>query len=366
MNRILFVGPVTHHHLLRFTTNLFRYSDLLVDALLVNYLKISDSPYNKIFNPFCNRRFFKSVKNPIVFFRLVFIIFKMNKYDVIQFHFFSKMYLLLLPFLVSKGRFISIFIWGSDFYRNSFLSKFVLKCFIYFVDEVICDSELMCSDLKKFYPPIQCKIKYLSFGSDVLDIMKKYPITRLEAKNKLSIRKDDIVIVVGYNLSQRQNHLDVIKNISKFERFNLCWVFPISYGGCEEYKKIMIEELAKINCNYKLIDRFLSDEEMSILRYASDIFIHIQDSDAFSSSITESLYARTILLNGEWIKYNELDNNNVYYVNVTKNNLISKLEFVLLNFDAEYGKTIDNPSRVWALKSWECNIKYWIDNYNRI
>ena len=51
---------------------------------------------------------------------------------------------------------------------------------------------------------------------------------------------------------------------------------------------------------------------------------------------------------------------------MTKNNLISKLEFVLLNFDAEYGKTIDNPSRVWALKSWECNIKYWIDNYNRI
>lgn len=366
MNRILFVGPVTHHHLLRFTTNIFRYSNLLVDGLLVNYLQTLNSPYNQFFNPFFEKRFFKSIKNPIIFFRLVYIIFRMKKYDVVQFHFFSKVYLLLLPLLFFKGRFFSIFIWGSDFYRSSFWDKFALRCFFCCVNEVICDSDLMCSDLKKFAPSIRFKIKCLSFGSDILDIMKNAPVTKLEAKDKLSIKKEDIVIVVGYNLSQRQNHLDVIKNIPKLNDFSLCWVFPVSYGGSKEYRDKLIKELTKLNCNYKLIDTFLSDEEISVLRYASDIFIHIQDSDAFSSSITESLYARAILLNGEWIKYNELDNNNVYYIKVGKDNLMSKLEFVLSNFDIEYEKTVNNPSKVWALKSWESNIKYWIDNYNRI
>ena len=60
---------------------------------------------------------------------------------------------------------------------------------------------------------------------------------------------------------------------------------------------------------YLILDSFLSSEDAAALRYATDMFIHVQVSDAYSSSVQEYLLCNKKVINGSWLRYDEFEDN---------------------------------------------------------
>ena len=151
---------------------------------------------------------------------------------------------------------------------------------------------------------------FWSLGTDTIDaINAQKKLSKEEAKMQLGLTKL-YVITCGYNASPSQNHhkiLDAIEKIRTQLPENVCLVFPFTYGGTELYKDEIMQRLEACGINYVMYTDFLSLNELVALRKSSDVFIHMQSSDAFSASVQEYLLCDTVVINAAWLRYPTLE-----------------------------------------------------------
>ena len=94
----------------------------------------------------------------------------------------------------------------------------------------------------------------------------------------------------------------------------------------------------------------------------SDILLHAQLTDAFSASIQESLYAETIVFNGEWLKYTDLPNSEERLVEYSDfDDMVKKLDYVLDNVPEYKDKFKDNQIVLRNISSREVTTNAWLD-----
>ena len=172
--------------------------------------------------------------------------------------------------------------------------------------------------------------------------------------------------MIGYNGSIRQNHLKVINELSTLDnetlnKLNI--VIQLSYGlTSDEYRQNIIDEISKINVKHVIIDDFLNKEKSAMLRIATDIFIHAQESDAFSASIQECVYGGAVLINPEWIVYKEFDDIGIDYI---KYDSFDELPFIIKDI-SDGNVNIYNADKVKELYekySWNAVKKDWLKLY---
>ena len=94
---------------------------------------------------------------------------------------------------------------------------------------------------------------------------------------------------------------------------NTLLVFPLTYAKQNNYLAELEKKVKSIGINYRLLTTYLSDQEMVWLRKSTDLFIHMQQTDAYSSSLHEYLYSKTKVINAEWLSYKELETWGVPY-----------------------------------------------------
>lgn len=234
---------------------------------------------------------------------------------------------------------------------SNFMIKFLNKKIVKYGKNLVCTywgSDLLSKDKGQLENAIPClnKAKYISYSSDGMDkyfhdvfgdtynnkiVRAKFGISiydvinqvkkdksKEECKEFFGINKNKTSVAIGYNGNIRQHHLDVLKEIGKLEdsvlsKINI--VIQLSYGlTSNEYKSEILDSLSKMNVEYTIIEDFLNKEHAAMLRLATDVFIHAQDSDAFSASIQECVYSGSILLNPSWIIYKEFDDLGIDYI----------------------------------------------------
>lgn len=257
---------------------------------------------------------------------------KLNKkYDVVQFHYINLFVVPLEIVAKAKSSKISTFVWGSDFLRAGRFMRIYLGIAFKFADSVVCDSNDVLYELEKVYPKYKYKMKCEYFGSKIIDNM-------LSITNSMESKKSDkVTIMCGYNATPAQNHEQIIQSLIPFKD-DVRLIFPMTYSGDEEYKKIIADLLTKEGFDFILLKSFLSDEEWVSYLLMTDIFVHMQKSDAFSSTLAENLLLGHVVLNAEWLDYKDLEVNDVYYIKVSFEKLSS---------------LIDNILKIWI------NIKHW-------
>ena len=109
----------------------------------------------------------------------------------------------------------------------------------------------------------------------------------------------------------------------------------------------MTEALNKSGCSYVILEKFFVDEELSISRLASDVFIHAPISDALSGTMLELLYASNIVITGSWLPYKTFKAAHLSYFEITDFiELSEKLDSVIENFETEKELTLKNKSLV--------------------
>lgn len=297
-------------------------------------------------------------------------ILKASDYDLINLHFVDDYYMNYGCILkhMKKAKLIFSY-WGSDLFRVDDKQLLVREKFVRQADFVTFDNKDLEIKFKKIY---KCASKIPSetvlFGLPVLDIINE----KFESKSKTDIRKnwkipiDSTVVAVGYNGDSPQQHIKVlnaIRNLDVKSKEKIFILLQMTYGGTNEYKRQVISTAKRTGCEYMVIRDFLSDEEVADLRITTDIFINAQTTDAFSGSVCENLFAGTILINAEWLRYQEFKENDFKYLEFKNFNEIG----VLINNSIERPfDTSINKELVWRLRSWEYCAPKWEKVFHRL
>jgi len=189
-------------------------------------------------------------------------------------------------------------------------------------------------------------------------------------RKHLGLPEDSIIVTVGYNNSPGQQHIEILKSIKKRRKEipeNLFFILPMTYGATNEYRNTVRKYVEQHSLRYKIFDRFMPDEEMAMLRRASDIMIQVQITDQFSGSMQEHLYSENVVITGDWLPYGTLDEKGIFMLKVSSVEEVGeKLVYALNNLDSLKEKCKKNPEIIWELSSWEKNIQSWIDMYEEL
>ena len=137
----------------------------------------------------------------------------------------------------------------------------------------------------------------------------------------------------------------------------------MTYDRSEPYINETVTLLKKTGVNYTVLNEFLTERELAVLRIQSQVFIDTQTTDSFNGALRETLYSENIALIADWLEYPPYDRENVYYIGINESNLTSTLHLIIYNFGEYKQKCIGNKVKLKRLVSWEYCVKPWVDSY---
>lgn len=375
--KVLLIGRPSNDHIKRLLIHintLDKSHQLIFDAFDVHYdSQNEDNLYNKVYYTkqyfFCYLYRIKYLRSLLTLLDVYisFISVLKNRYNLINIHFWNRYSFFLYPFYRMIGEEIMISPWGSDVYRISEYDKILAKFCYHWADYISAPPINFRDDIAKIFNVSGNKFVNLGFGSDTIDaINAQKKLSKIEAKKKLGLERL-FIITCGYNASSSQNHhkiLDAIEKVQLQLPHNVCLLFPFTYGGTKLYMDEIKQRLDTNGIKYIMYTDYLSLDEMVALRKSSDIFIHVQSSDAYSASVQEYLLCDVPVINGSWLRYPTLEIFGKPYKQIdTFEQLPDSIIEILLGhypvIPAELKLAISNNGWNDKAKDW---IKFYIEN----
>lgn len=375
--RLLLVYPWKHHHRMIETLQ----SLLEENGLTVDVFCIDDYSYTSRTNTFCFRvykTFYKTIRHiPSSRVRTkIYPIFKkwiwplyFKSYDLVEFHANIYEY---DPFIKGCEKYripFDIILWGSDTLRAT-KEDFVRKEHVFRNCRKIIGIQKLLQVISKEYDSrYDDKFHVAHFGNSnfpVIDRISEKTISEWAQKLAIS-REDKMTVVCGYNRMSTQQHfimLEALNALNKELKSKILVVLQMNYG-CKEpqYIRKVKEYMVGIGIEYTILEDFLSAEPLAALRLAGDIVINAQTTDALCSSLPDSLYCEKIVMIADWLDYPEFDENGVFYIKYSKNNLKEKIEDVLTNYTEYKKKAEGNKERIYHVSSWNNTKLEWYKAY---
>ena len=139
-------------------------------------------------------------------------------------------------------------------------------------------------------------------GQEALKISKEY----------YEIDPEAITIAIGYNGTVAQSHIPVINALksSPLAEDDLAdkvlLMLQLTYGLPDtNYLNDIEKALRDSPFRYKVFTKYMNGEESARFRFATDIFVHAQPTDAFSASLREHIAAGSVVITPKNINYSE-------------------------------------------------------------
>lgn len=240
---------------------------------------------------------------------------KAEHYDVINIHYPYWEQTFALRLFKKLGTRILLTPWGSDVYRISSWQRRILKPLYGRADNISGIPNRFLKDVIGYFNIPTSKIVNLNIGSDVVDYIStnKKLLSVADAKSRLKISPKTYTITCGYNASKAQQHLKIIEQIigvkKKLPR-DFIILLPMTYASGNSglsYQHELISIMEANGIKYKIFTEYLDCRGMFELMRASDMFIHVQTTDADSGSVKEFILSGANTLNGAWMQYDDLD-----------------------------------------------------------
>lgn len=268
-----------------------------------------------------------------------------------------------LRLAVPKTRLIFSY-WGSDLLRIRKVVFFGMHKVIPHVQYVTFASLNLQERFEKLYGGgFHGKATCAYFGLPILDVLDGYMKSgdSRKWKNVLGIDENKIAIAIGCNGTKAQQHLKVLEIFKGFPDYlkgKIELILQMTYGGTESYRKEIIQKAENLGIAFKVFCEFMQDEDIAALRMATDIYINAQTTDALSGSIRENLYCGKILFNAEWLRYRELEENKIEYLEFKDFIELGKILQSYLEQKIEIDTSL-NKERIGKQYSWENCQKQW-------
>jgi dTDP-N-acetylfucosamine:lipid II N-acetylfucosaminyltransferase len=239
--------------------------------------------------------------------------------------------------------------WFKKFGFAHFVSKLsVLSRFSYFSSPIPQDFELLKITYKR-----EIKAEYIRFNYSPF-------LPNLNYKD----HRKEINYLLGHNASFGNNHLDAINFIKKqkpnFEKIYL----PLSYGGNDEYRRIIIDKGTKIwGEKFKPIINFLPIKDYQKILDSVNIAVFAHTRQQALGNIISLLYGGSIVfLNPTNRVFDFFNENNVKIFNLNTDNVEEALESYSIQnviharefIDEYFGekKLLENITKIFEIVSY--------------
>lgn len=240
---------------------------------------------------------------------------KNRRFDIVNVHFPKRHLAYARKYLKAMSEDLVISPWGSDILRQNEMSLKQLRKLYKAADyiTILPDSNIGQKIIEEFGVDAKKMIGGF-FGSDVIDYAIKYgdKITQEESKAKFGL-EGRYVITCGYNRKTAQRHKEIIEAISNVKDQlpdNLTLLFPMTYAN-PRTETDYVEECRQLCLRKKLnslfVTDFLSVEDLYKLRKSTDMFVHVQTTDAGSACVQEYILCDTKIVHGAWLKYKKFE-----------------------------------------------------------
>lgn len=304
-----------------------------------------------------------------MFFRIYYIakVIKAIGFELVNIHYSRWVYLFLLPVL-KHSKFIMTF-YGSDFYRTKNLTKKIQSVIYKKADVLTFTNPLTRDAFVRYYKNYEKKSHVCRFGLKTLDYIDKNRLRpKNEMKEALGYKRDKIIVTCGYNATRAQQHHKILKELLLLEEEilkNVQFVFPMTYGNTS-YKEEIKSALEKSRLDYLVLEEFLYEDDNAYVKLASDIMINLLETDSFSGSMQEFLYAQNHVITGSWLPYELFDKEGIVYTKIESTDELSPtLTKVLAKVDTDQIDLSVNEGIISILSSWKNNIDCWINVYEK-
>ncbi len=350
-------GRETYHKLLE---NGVKVSLLDFDTLkLYENDKVIDETYAKRF-----LKYSKLSKIHLII-RILFIaqVISKNSFKAINIHFVYIYYIVIFPILKKNNVIYTVY--GSDFYRMNPLKRWLQKFLYQKAKMITFTNPLSQKSFLEYYCAFEDKVKVCRFGLGTLDFIdKNREKNKAEIKQTLGYSQSKIIVTCGYNATKAQQHELMIEQLCTIKSEILSkiqFIFPMTYGDTL-YKESIKNILQKTNLDYIILEDFLFEDNNAYIKLASDVMINMLQTDSFSGSMQEFLYANNLIITGSWLPYKVFDDEGIVYYKIDSlGGLGKKLIEVVLDLDK--GIMVVNIPIIYKLSSWKNTIKSWIEVY---
>lgn len=284
--------------------------------------------------------------------------------DIINIHVSRWFYLMILPWIKRRGLIITFY--GSDFYRTSALVKRIQTILYSNADAITFTNPITRSSFLDFYKDFYHKSYVCRFGLDALDFIdKNKKLEKMDLKRKVGFSTNKIIVTCGYNSTKAQQHEKVIYTVLKLpatilEKFQ--FIFPLTYGD-QDWKIRVKKILNATELDYICLENFLHADQNAYIKIASDIMINTLETDSFSGSMQEYLYANNVVMAGAWLPYDVFDKAGVKYIRVKDFNEINTWLADIARMGVSNFDTVGNDEVIGKLSRWPCVIDSWLDVY---
>ena len=248
----------------------------------------------------------------------------------------------LMMVLCNREKFDKLILsyWGGDIEdKSKFVVKLREKCFK-FANAITVTVKQNYNKFREMYGDrYDDKLTICRFATEGLQCIHDISLkqTRESCRKTYGIPEGKICITCGYSAYAEQHQEYCLQEINKLdEKFKekLFVIVPMQYG---RYDNIYIEKVHNIaqKCTFecKILEEFVPFEISAQLALATDIYIHVRDTDAFSNALKEHVYAGSFVIKGDWLQYFELDEMNASIDSIASlSELKKKLTNVLETF----------------------------------
>lgn len=376
--RIMLVGNANHQFMTNYAYWLRKdfKKELIIDILSFSTVdeknfKFYDSIYHIDFKS-VSYKLISHLKGIRKFYRYAYyknLLLNLSKYHTIHFHFIDPdSYYLGKLFHEKTNSKIILSIWGSDLYKLTGSKEVPFLNTCNFANVITFTNPNSLEFFRNKFNWEKNNLRICRFGLAPLENLKNLSFSKNECKESLGLDNHELVVTIGYNLSPAQQHLKILDQFEKYEltqfKDKIVLLFPITYGGTQQYKKDLLKRLNELPFKYYIYDTFLPDDQIAKIRKASDVMIQLQDTDQFSGSMQEHLYANNVVITGSWLPYETLKQYNIWFLELDKiEQLIEVLPDVLSDFDRYNKKITNNLKSIEDLSSWSNNITEWTKLY---
>jgi hypothetical protein len=233
-----------------------------------------------------------------------------RSYDFVQVNYCREEFQLIPRLIKGLGKKLYIFFYGSDINDRSFVKNNLKKLF-YLADKLIATNKSIFKILDKYLDQGKIGEKKISIFLPQ-EHFKLYEPYNFEDKSifkrKLGLPDKKIIIMVGNNGTENEQHEKMIVQLSKLsDPEKYFFVFPFSdrlENSGVRVKKVTSLAADKLGEeNFRFILDFISHQKMADYRMSSDIFLHLRRIDMLAASMFESNMAYCQIITGDWLPY---------------------------------------------------------------
>lgn len=274
------------------------------------------------------------------FLRKVKFLKEFGKADVCHIHYAHRSSCLLYRMFKKNFNKLIVTFWGTDILRPTAKDDKQQKKILPYADKITVTVENSKEVfIRRFGHNYDDKLAIAHFPSGAVPKIKEFSenTTKDECRKAFGIPKGKRCLVCGYNADKDQRQDICLKEIGmlpKDVRDKLFCIIPMQYARNDTDYIARVKTAAQsCGCEYTVLEEYVPFERNATMCLATDIYLNLRVSDAFSNAMKEQILSGSLMIQGDWMKYLELDKMKAPVIKISD---LSELHTVLEQVMNEY------------------------------